>query len=83
MSHQPVLLKEVISYLQVKKGGLYIDATFGLGGHSEVILKLGGRVLGMEWDEDLYQKARIKYQGFFRKKSFSCQQKLCPNRDCG
>ena len=70
MSHQPVLLNEVISYLQVKKGGFYVDATFGLGGHSKVILAMGGKVLGIEWDEDLYQKARIKYQGFLEKNLF-------------
>mgnify|MGYP001093021848 CR=1 FL=1 len=67
MSHESVLLKEVISYFQIKRGGLYVDATFGLGGHSREILKQGGRVLGIEWDEDLYKKAKIKYQDFLEK----------------
>jgi len=68
MSHQPVLLKEVIYYLEIKKEGFYVDATFGLGGHSEAILKLGGRVLGIEWDEQQYQKSKIKYQKEINKK---------------
>jgi 16S rRNA (cytosine1402-N4)-methyltransferase len=53
--HTPVLLKEVIKALNVKEGKKYIDATFGEGGHSREILKLGGRVLGIEWDDDKFE----------------------------
>ncbi len=38
-SHTPVLLKEVIQMLEPKDGGLYIDATFGAGGHSSALLE--------------------------------------------
>ena len=55
--HHPVLLKSAIDGLAVKPNGLYIDGTFGEGGHSLEILKRGGRVLGIDWDED-----QIKYQ---------------------
>jgi len=60
--HTPVLLKEAIAALEVKKGEGYIDATFGEGGHSREILKLGGRVLGIEWDERKFkvQGSRLK-----------------------
>ena len=37
--HQPVLLEEVINHLTIKMDGIYIDATFGRGGHSQSILK--------------------------------------------
>lgn len=50
--HKPVLLKEVIDGLNVRKGEKYIDATLGGGGHSEEILKRGGIVLGIDVDED-------------------------------
>jgi len=50
--HEPVLLKEVIEGLRVKKNDKYIDATLGGGGHSFEILKLGGIVLGIDVDED-------------------------------
>jgi 16S rRNA (cytosine1402-N4)-methyltransferase len=50
--HTPVLLKEVIDLLQVKSGGKYIDATIGGGGHTEAILSLGGKVLGIDEDQD-------------------------------
>jgi len=67
MSHKPVLLDQVIYYLKVKNGGFYIDCTFGLGGHSEYVLRQGGKVLGIEWDEDIYKKAVIKYKPFLDK----------------
>jgi len=68
--HRPVLLQKVIDFLAVKKGGLYIDATFGGGGHSEAILRLGGCVLGIEWDKSQYQIAKAKYQSYLEKNLF-------------
>ena len=50
--HRPVLLKEVISALNVKRGKKYIDATVGSGGHTWEILKRGGRVLGIDCDPE-------------------------------
>ncbi len=50
--HQPVLLKETIAALNIKSGGKYIDATLGGGGHSFEILKLGGKVLGIDCDRE-------------------------------
>ncbi|WP_343183694.1 16S rRNA (cytosine(1402)-N(4))-methyltransferase RsmH [Buchnera aphidicola] len=41
--HIPVLLKESIKSLNIKKNGIYIDATFGSGGHSKEILKKIGK----------------------------------------
>ncbi|MEM4271222.1 MAG: 16S rRNA (cytosine(1402)-N(4))-methyltransferase RsmH, partial [Candidatus Pacearchaeota archaeon] len=50
--HTPVLRKEVLSFLQVKNGDKYIDATLGGGGHTREILIRGGIVLGIDQDED-------------------------------
>ncbi|MGD9949331.1 MAG: 16S rRNA (cytosine(1402)-N(4))-methyltransferase RsmH [Desulfobulbus sp.] len=53
--HVPVLLEEVIAGLQPVSGGLYVDGTLGLGGHTRAILKHStpdGRVIGFEWDAD-------------------------------
>lgn len=50
--HEPVLLTEVLEGLRVKQNEKYIDATFGGGGHSFEILKLGGIVLGIDVDKD-------------------------------
>ena len=40
--HEPVLLQEVIQWMNVRDGGVYCDGTLGGGGHSEAILKASG-----------------------------------------
>jgi 16S rRNA (cytosine1402-N4)-methyltransferase len=50
--HTPVLLKEVLALLQIEKGKKYIDATIGGGGHTQAILRLGGKVLGIDADQE-------------------------------
>ncbi len=62
--HESVLLKEAVDYLQVEKGKRYIDATLGGGGHAVEIVKQGGKVLGIDVDEEAvgYVGDRIKNQ---------------------
>jgi 16S rRNA (cytosine1402-N4)-methyltransferase len=51
--HVPVLLEEAIDFLAVKRGGTYLDATVGLGGHSyEIARRLGapGHLIGFDKD---------------------------------
>ena len=51
--HVPVLLKEAIDFLAIRRGGTYIDATVGLGGHSlEIAKRLGapGHLIGLDKD---------------------------------
>src|SRR5829696_5571331 len=50
--HRPVLLEETLKYLAPERGGLFVDCTVGLGGHSEAILKSSPdtRVIGMDLD---------------------------------
>jgi len=52
--HEPVLLHESIEYLNIKEDGIYIDVTFGGGGHSKVILsKLkDGKLYAFDQDAD-------------------------------
>ncbi|HTA24288.1 MAG TPA: 16S rRNA (cytosine(1402)-N(4))-methyltransferase RsmH [Terriglobales bacterium] len=53
MGHVPVLLKEAIDFLAVRRGGIYLDATVGLGGHSyEIAKRLGapGHLIGLDKD---------------------------------
>ncbi|MDP2927013.1 MAG: 16S rRNA (cytosine(1402)-N(4))-methyltransferase RsmH [bacterium] len=57
--HIPVLLKEVMSYLDPQPNENFIDGTFGEGGHSLAILEKiapRGKILGLEADNDLYQR---------------------------
>ena len=61
--HVPVLLKEAIDFLNIKRGGTYIDATVGLGGHSyEIAKRLGapGHLIGLDKDPAALEIAREK-----------------------
>ncbi len=62
MTHKSVLQKEVIECLEPAPNENFIDATFGLGGHSKDILqriKPNGKVLGIEIDQELYKRSKI------------------------
>ena len=50
--HRPVLLEETVKFLAPERGGLFVDCTVGLGGHSEAILKSSNdtRVIGLDLD---------------------------------
>jgi 16S rRNA (cytosine1402-N4)-methyltransferase len=48
--HIPVMADEAISYLKIQKDAWYIDCNLGGGGHTEKILKTGGKVLGIDLD---------------------------------
>jgi 16S rRNA (cytosine1402-N4)-methyltransferase len=59
--HVPVLLKQAIDFLAIKRGGTYIDATLGLGGHSfEIARRLGGQghLIGFDKDTNALEMAR-------------------------
>ena len=60
VGHVPVLLKEAIDFLAVKRGGTYLDATVGLGGHScEIAKRLGapGHLIGFDKDPAALERA--------------------------
>lgn len=50
--HLSVLRQEVIDGLHILPGSWYVDATLGGGGHTEAIIAAGGRVLGLDQDQD-------------------------------
>ena len=51
-AHKSVLIDEVIEHLDIKPGGVYIDVTFGAGGHSRAILQKepNCRLIAFDWD---------------------------------
>lgn len=59
MYHKPVMLTECIKALSIKPNGIYVDATFGGGGHSLAILEnlKAGRLIAFDQDEDAKQQA--------------------------
>lgn len=65
--HIPVLCDKVVEFLNPKSGGLYVDGTIGLGGHSTAILKSAapdGRVIGIDLDTDALTIARDRLDVF-------------------
>lgn len=64
--HKPVLLNEVLDFWRGQKGGWYIDATIGLGGHAEALLKKDdeARCLGMDVDPQALEIARERLKPF-------------------
>ncbi|WP_240531707.1 16S rRNA (cytosine(1402)-N(4))-methyltransferase RsmH [Maribacter sp. 4G9] len=66
MYHNPVLLKESVDGLAIKEDGVYVDVTFGGGGHSSEILKRlgsGGKLFAFDQDEDA-QRNRLEDERF-------------------
>ena len=74
--HIPVLLDETIQLLAPVDGGIYVDGTLGLGGHTEKILQTcgpSGRVIGFEWDENALRIATKRLAPFGQR--FSSQNR--------
>jgi 16S rRNA (cytosine1402-N4)-methyltransferase len=63
--HTPVLLDEVLEWLQVKPEGNYVDATLGAGGHSEAIARKlrSGRLISLDRDAQALELARARWAG--------------------
>src|SRR5690349_7589251 len=66
LDHRPALLRETIELLAVERGGLFVDCTVGLGGHSEAILQANSdaQVLGIDRDEEALDLARERLAQF-------------------
>lgn len=77
--HQPVLLDEVLHYLEPQPGGFYVDATVGGGGHAAAVLERstpGGRLLGLDRDPEALSLAHKRLAAYgdrvrFRAGSFA------------
>jgi 16S rRNA (cytosine1402-N4)-methyltransferase len=75
--HLPVMLREVVEFLRPSGAGVYVDATVGLGGHSEEILRHigeGGTLVGIDRDDEALRAAAGRLTDgrcVFRKARFS------------
>ena len=73
MYHNPVLLEESIDSLEIKKNGVYVDLTFGGGGHSNEILKRlnkEGKIIAFDTDEDALQNQINDSRFIFLRQNF-------------
>ena len=65
--HFPVLLREIIDYLDPETGDVILDATLGGGGHAIEILKKilpGGKLIALDRDPEAIERARPRLEGF-------------------
>jgi 16S rRNA (cytosine1402-N4)-methyltransferase len=65
--HCPVMVSEVLDGLSLRPGGVYVDATLGLGGHTEAILSRCPEVkmvLGLDWDIEALEQAEYRLSPF-------------------
>jgi 16S rRNA (cytosine1402-N4)-methyltransferase len=71
--HVPVLVDEVMGFLSPRPGGLYCDATLGLGGHAARIMQLSapsGRLVGLDRDEQALAQARTSLASYAGRVTF-------------
>jgi len=66
VAHKPVMMQEVLEWLDIKPSGIYIDATLGAGGHSEAIAERlsTGRLISLERDERALELAGERLRRF-------------------
>ena len=62
--HISVMLNEAVDALNVKEGGVYVDGTLGRAGHAREVLRRGGKVIGIDRDDDaLAAVAKLEAEG--------------------
>lgn len=73
LKHQAVLLHEAVSHLVVNPSGIYVDATFGRGGHSKEILQhidFKGKLFCIDKDPEAIQVAKeLKDEGLYQEQA--------------
>lgn len=64
--HKPVLLAETIELLNPQKGEVFVDATLGLGGHTEAILSVSDtiKIIGIDQDAEAIKFAKVRLEKF-------------------
>lgn len=66
LHHDPVMLAEVLQFLEIQPGDQVVDGTLGLAGHARVMLERalpGGALLATDWDQAMLNEARAKLAG--------------------
>ena len=62
--HEPVLLREVLRFLEPREGKVIVDATVGTGGHAEALLSFGAKVIGIDQDPESLRIATSRLSPF-------------------
>src|SRR5688500_915888 len=70
--HEPVMVAEVLGHLEPSRGGLFVDCTLGLGGHTRALLEAGAsRVIGIDRDPAALAVARESLGGYGDRVAFA------------
>ena len=75
--HTPVMVEEVIRFLEPSPDRVYLDGTLGTGGHAEAVLKMSaptGRVVGIDADSESLEIARKRLEPYGDRIVFAGQQ---------
>lgn len=67
IQHTPVMVPEILKFLNVSSGGRYIDCTLGEGGHTKTILEAshpGGEVLGIDADHEAIEVSKSRLESY-------------------
>ncbi len=86
LEHQPVLLEEATNALNIKADGIYVDATFGRGGHSAAILDRlndSGRLLAFDQDPQAVSYGRQQFKNDNRIEIIHCNFRQVANMVAG
>jgi 16S rRNA (cytosine1402-N4)-methyltransferase len=63
LKHDPVMVEEILRDMQLQPGGIVVDGTLGLAGHSLRFIESvrpGGTLVGLDWDESMLERARAR-----------------------
>lgn len=60
-SHIPVLFKETLEALLPASGKIFLDGTFGRGGHTRALLDAGVKVVALDWDDDAIEAGKQSF----------------------
>lgn len=83
--HEPVMVEQVLDYLAVRSGGVYVDGTLGGGGHSQAILEASapdGQLVGIDRDPEALEAARERLEAYserasLRRGNYSDAARIC------
>lgn len=62
--HKSVLLEESLDHLNLKKGGIYLDATLGDGGHTKAMLERGVKVISIDQDPEAIERSKNRLKEY-------------------